>query len=87
MLRKLVYVAAICGIAALTGCADTPQQQFRKVSEQNSPNGRLSVVDGPLKIGFNNMWVIRDKDTGREFIFVGGSDRVSICPVPEKVAK
>lgn len=86
MRLKLAMISALC-VIALVGCdGDTrvPSDQRQHMSVQASQGGRVSVVkisefrDGLAYDSVRGVYIITDKQTGKEFIGVSGVGIVDV---------
>lgn len=90
-MKKLILIALVflCGCAPdLAAKAKKERSIFEKVSQVRSPNERLKVVDGPFEFGAfgesfrtSEAWILQDTKTGQEFLFVRGSDSMTVSPL------
>ena len=49
-------------------------------------NERLEIVDGPLIVNFDKLYIVKDRDTKREFLYVNGAS-AALCPIDDAVVE
>lgn len=86
-LVEILVILAIIGI--LIGLLVPAIMAVRSRNQENragftSPSTqRLEIVDGPLRIGGDEIYIIRDKKTEKEFLYVDGFESTSIALIGE----
>ena len=76
-MRFLVFVFAVT-ILFTAGCAPSTNQ----AGVTSPTTARMEIVDGPLIVGSKHVYIIKDKQSEKEFIIVNGSECTAITTIP-----
>lgn len=79
----MLRVLAIClCFSLMAGCAPGPATRTMPTTIPTTK--RLTVVEGPLNVGGNDLYIVKDNETGSEFVFVDGPESVAVTPIQPK---
>lgn len=94
MKRILTLIIALCIVAGLTGCPAAPLPQeapktdpeakFKKYAENES---RLVQVGFPVRAEHVQIIVVKDKDTGAEYLVCYSGHGIAVCPLKSNEGK
>ena len=75
-MKKLLLILVLCCV----GC-EKPVSQGEVLPTPDVANARLSFTADLAPSGYDRVYIIRDKDTGQEYLWVTGVQATSVCPM------
>lgn len=77
---KLIFLAMVSTMT-LTGCGSLSPFEDTAFSDKSESHGRFVTVDVVQDVYDGNMYIIKDEDTGMNYIYVRASNIAALSPL------